>query len=995
MMKRRTFLKLAGLGSISFIGCSPEPEKNLFALLHAPEDTVTGKAKWYASTCRECPAGCGILAKNRDGRIIKIEGNPLHPINQGKLCIRGQAGLQGLYHPDRIRTPLIKANDKWKPVSFDEANVLIASKAKQAAENGPNRVRMMTEIVGDSLLDLFKTTLKKWNSDGPLVFEPFAYESLRKANEMVFGIDGLASYKIEEADLLISFGADFLETWLSPVSYAGQFKKMHKEADGKKGFFFQVGPYRSLTGANADKWISCNPGSETIIALGLTREMLLQKESPVHSKTVLEKIRKICGPYTREIVVQRSGITQDDYATLVFRTAAAKKPLILGTSVATPGSGNLQTNIAVNFLNYLLDPHLQKIDFHQRHRIEIAAKGSDVEDFLDELIHAPSDLLLINNCNPAYSLAGNSQITEALKQERAYTVCFATVLDETTEFADLVYPVKHALETWDEYGGLSGLISINQPTMGNLTKAPGIGDFFLDMIRKTGKSANRDPKTQTHPQKNGMMTYLASRWQDSGVISHRVQWVKTIQYGGIFDRKVDVNPKKTVRFSRACEDLLTNFEYYPPAHSVFAAVPSIRFFDGRGANRSWLCEIPDPLTKIAWQTPVLVHPETSKAMGFHTSEVIAVKKGDQEVTAAVYETEDVRQGLFAMDIGQGHTAYGQYTQNLGENPHKLLSFETDAVSGASRFDVEGVDIRSLRHSQAFAHTDGSKDMLGRKIALSKWVHGGPEDTNEHEQADNGLSMTDFPLTLPLPEGYDPNRDFYTPHKHDTYRWSMVIDLDRCIGCGACAAACYAENNLSVTGLEQVLKGREMAWMSVERYQDMYKKENIIFLPMLCQHCDNAPCEAVCPVYAPHHSKEGLNNQIYNRCIGTRFCSQNCPYKVRRFNWLDTKRAESENLQLNPDVTVRSKGVMEKCSFCVQRIKDAHDIAKDENRQILDGEVVPACVQTCPTDALVFGNLMDPQSRVRQLVKDPRAYQVMGYLNTKPAVIYLKKKIWEI
>jgi molybdopterin-containing oxidoreductase family iron-sulfur binding subunit len=224
---------------------------------------------------------------------------------------------------------------------------------------------------------------------------------------------------------------------------------------------------------------------------------------------------------------------------------------------------------------------------------------------------------------------------------------------------------------------------------------------------------------------------------------------------------------------------------------------------------------------------------------------------------------------------------------------------------------------------------------------------------------------------------------------------MTVDLDRCIGCNACAAACYAENNLGVVGEEQIVNGREMSWMRIERYRDPEMGEKVTFLPMLCQHCDNAPCESVCPVFAPHHNKEGLNNQIYNRCIGTRFCAQNCPYKVRRFNWFTWQWPEPLNLQLNPDVTVRSKGVMEKCSFCVQRIKAAHSVAKNENRPIADGEVTPACVQTCPTSALVFGNLMDRSSRVRKQVDDRRTYQVIGYLNTKPAVFYLKKVVQKV
>ena len=260
---------------------------------------------------------------------------------------------------------------------------------------------------------------------------------------------------------------------------------------------------------------------------------------------------------------------------------------------------------------------------------------------------------------------------------------------------------------------------------------------------------------------------------------------------------------------------------------------------------------------------------------------------------------------------------------------------------------------------------------------------------------HGLTMDNFPLTLPLPEGYDPSRDFYPAHDHDTYRWGMVVDLDRCIGCNACSAACYAENNIGIVGEKRIIQGREMTWLGVERYHDDVNPEKIAFLPLMCQHCDNAPCESVCPVYAPHHSKEGLNNQIYNRCIGTRFCVQNCPYKVRRFNWFTWKWPKPMNQQLNPDVTVRSKGVMEKCSFCIQRIKEVRSAARNQNRLIRDGEVIPACVQTCPTDAMIFGNLMDNNSRVRRMVDDPRAYQVMGYLNTKPAVIYLKKVIYDV
>jgi molybdopterin-containing oxidoreductase family iron-sulfur binding subunit len=431
-----------------------------------------------------------------------------------------------------------------------------------------------------------------------------------------------------------------------------------------------------------------------------------------------------------------------------------------------------------------------------------------------------------------------------------------------------------------------------------------------------------------------------------------------------------------------------------PKHDklTFLALPSIRFFDGRGANRPWLCEVPDPLTRVAWQSPVLINPQTLRERGIKQGDMVELQSAWGAIKAPAYETDGVRPGVLTMNIGQGHELFGRYAEGVGANPFSLLPAEMEPFSGSPCFSVPLTSLNPAGDPVRLAHTDGSRVQHGRKIALTVEFN---ELGQEKREEQKGLGMWDFPLVLPLPEGYDRKRDVYPPHDHHVYRWAMVVDLDRCIGCNACAAACYAENNIGIVGLDRVREGREMAWLSIERYLDEQTMKKVTFLPMLCQHCDNAPCESVCPVFAPHHSKEGLNNQIYNRCIGTRFCSQNCPYKVRRFNWFDWKWPKPLHLQLNPDVTVRSKGVMEKCSFCVQRIKEAHGVAKDEKREIRDGEVQPACVQTCPTGALVFGNLMDRTSRVSKQVEEARAYQILGHLNTKPAVFYLKKVVQEI
>jgi anaerobic selenocysteine-containing dehydrogenase/Fe-S-cluster-containing dehydrogenase component len=979
-MNRRTFLKIAGMGSIAWAaGCSP-PEKNLFSLVHAPEDMVTGKATWYASTCRECPAGCGILAKNREGRVIKIEGNPLHPINQGKICMRGQAALQAIYNPDRIKTPMVQENGRWQPISFAKALALLRTKTQKASQQAPGRIQMLTEAIGESLLALFSNTLNRWNAPDPLVYEPFGYDSLKTANEKVFGQNGLFSYQMQEADVLLSFGADFLETWLSPVEYARKFKAMHAFKNGQKAPFFHVSPVESLTGANADFWLACNPGSEPIVALGLVRQALDIRKGKNLPWLFLQELLEATAPYSQDRVLELSGLSLADYERLIIQLMSARKPLVLGTGTGAGDLNGLQTNIAVNLLNLLLDPDLTLLDFNNRHRVEIAARRSEVLQFFNRLKTDAAEVLILNNVNPVFSLPPSSGVKEALGRDDLFVVSFSNFMDETARLADLVFPTALPLETWDEYGGWQTINATLQPVMGKLFPTPHIGDVILETAFGNEKPAEN------------YKAYLFSRMVSARKIEDEKGWVQLLQAGGAIDpiAKSAAPPIKLA--PEKIRGVLGKTVQPYPSQLTFTAMPSIRFFDGRGANKPWLCEIPDPLSRVAWQSPVLMHPQTAKNHNVAQEDIIEIESQWGRLEAPVYVNEFVRPGQLVMSIGQGHRAYGRYAEQRGVNPFEILPPDAPEDSQGPVFSTDKITIHRTGRTLKLARMYGSRTQEQRTLALSASVK---ELNQEQAPKKAGLTMDDFPLTLPLPEGYDPRRDFYPPHDHDQYRWAMVVDLDRCIGCGACTAACYAENNIGIVGEEQVINGREMSWLSVERYQDPQRLEKITFLPLPCQHCDNAPCESVCPVYAPHHSKEGLNNQIYNRCIGTRFCVQNCPYKVRRFNWFAWQWPEPMNLQLNPDVTVRSKGVMEKCSFCIQRIKAAHSHAKNEQRMIRDGEVIPACVQTCPTDALVFGSLMDKQSRVRQMVDDPRAYQALGYLNTKPAVIYLRKVLQEI
>lgn len=963
------------MGSIAFAaGCSDYPRKNLHSLVKAPEGMVTGNATWYATTCRECPAGCGVLVKNREGRAVKLEGHPDHPVNQGKLCARGQAALQGLYHPERIGQPLLRSRDGWQAISYAQALAEIRSQIEQAVARGPYRVGMLSEVTGTPLLNLFEALLTQCRSTGPLIFEPFAFETLKFAHARLFGRPMLPSYHMERADLLVGFGADFLETWLSPVEYARKFKAMHALRDGRKGRFVHIGPFQSLTGLNADEWIACRPGAEALVAMGLLRAVLAHGGGKGLPGAFRTRLARLAEPYTPALIQEAADVAEPAFTRLAGLLTAARKPLVLPTGTAPAGQAAVAADLAAVLLNAVLDPSFGLYDFDQRHRVEIAATRAAVRRFWQMPEEGPLDVLLLYNVNPR--LHFGKAADERPDGYRPFTVAFTSFMDETASAAHLIVPTQLPLESWDLYEGKHNIVSTLQPAVVRRTGAQHIGDFFLELLSPDYRPAG------------GYRQHLVRQIRSTGRIGGEAALLQLFQNGGRFPGGA-VGAPVSVRWNLEALDLLEKMlgSLVLPSReqTVLLAAPSLRFYDGRSANRPWLPEIPEPSTQIAWQTPILVAPQTAATLGCSDGDRVRAEaaSGGLEAPAVVYG--GLHPAAAVMVMGQGRDPF---TNGRGLNPLPLLGDALEPYSGAPDFSSILRKLERGRGRTPLARTAGSNDPLDRKIALSIAL----ADAAAASSAGTGLAMWDFPFTPPVPQGYDARRDFYPAHAHDQYRWGMVIDLDRCTGCSACVTACQAENNVGMVGEEQIVKGREMAWIRIEHYRDPHDPARMIFLPMLCQHCDNAPCESVCPVYAPHHSPEGLNNQVYNRCIGTRFCAQNCPYKVRRFNWFEWRWPAPLDHQLNPDVTVRGKGVMEKCSFCVQRIKAARNTAKNENRAIRDGEVVPACVQTCPTSAIRFGNLMDPQSEVGRLISDPRAYQVMGYLNTKPAVVYLKKVV---
>jgi len=986
---RRDFLKAVSLaGTAAAIGCSSDSPRKLIPYIIPPEDIIPGEATWYATTCRECPAGCGLLAKNRDGHVIKVEGNPLHPVNRGKLCPRGQASVQGIYNPDRYRGPRKRnAQGAFDPIPWDTAEKILVEKLHQLKEKGRGgRIVFLSDLTTGTLQDLIRAWLDAMGAPGPLHYEPLAYEPLRRANQLVFGLDGIPTYHIDQADFLLSFGADFLETWVSNVQHARHFASF-RTSRAKENFFVYVGPRLSMTAANADHWVPVSPEGTALVAWGLLK-VLMEKGLPFpFSRQQIEALKAKVAGISTEVVEAKTGVSRPLMESLARRFVQAERPLVLAEGLSCSDLQATETATAANLLCTLLPGTRRVLDLRDPSSLGEVVRAEKMKELTQRMLQGDVDLLLIYQANPLFTLPPAWEFRKAMESV-PMVACFSGFPDETNQFAHLILSTHTFLESWGDFSPRRKVRSFIQPVMGPIFNTRHLGDILLSTGRKL--------KGEGDFPSNNFYEYLLKTWEQVGRkqapgVPAEVFWQESLQRGGIWsDRSED--------FSKPLVSSSANFSFSPASLRVsgfeeksfhFITYPTIQFFDGRNANRPTLQELPDPMTQITWGGWMEINPETAEKLQIKKDDLITLKSPYGTWQAPAYPYLGIPPGILAMPIGQGHSAYGQFADSHSGNPVQGISPHLDPSSGGIVWSLSGVTIQKQGRSNPLANTDGSLYQHGRGLAQAiSWP--------EYQQTAGQKP----PIVLPLPQGFTKRDDIYPPHSHPEYRWVMVVDLDRCIGCGACVVACYAENNVAVVGKEQVLRGREMSWLHIERYFEPEKpnrKETprIRFLPMLCQHCDEAPCEAVCPMFAPHHSQDGINNQVYNRCIGTRFCSQNCPYKARRFNWFTWPHPEPLNWQLNPDVTVRHKGVMEKCSFCIQRIVAAKVQARSEGRKVHDGEFTTACAQTCPTDVFSFGNLLDPNSRVAKLIQNHRAYQVLSQLNTKPAVIYLKKIVREL
>jgi anaerobic selenocysteine-containing dehydrogenase/Fe-S-cluster-containing dehydrogenase component len=994
-VKRRDFLKVLGAAgaTTTAIGCSQERVEKLIPYLASPDQTVPGVSTYYATTCRECAAGCGLIAETRDGRVIKLEGNPAHPLNRGALCARGQSALQGLYNPDRYRSPMIRRNNALAPISWDDALRTFRERIAGLGAGAASAVFVNQHETGS-----FPAFLDQWlagyGMPAHIAYDGEAPHAVLQANRQSYGV-AWPALDFASARLIVAVGADFLDLWGASVPQQLAFADARAKLANAPRFVY-IGPRRSLTGLNADEWIACKPGSELAIVNALAGRGGTMAEAATASGVDQAVLQRLAGEL------------------------AATKPSLVMSGVSTVNA--LDVALAVNALNQAagnvgvtIKPAEALTSFDR------AGTPNELRDAVQRMASGAVQLAMFRGVNPVYTLPKALRVGEALARV-PFKVSFSSYPDETSALCDLILPDDHSLESWGDAESARGSISLQQPAMDRVFNTRSTADVLISVARGEPATAGRYPMADYR-------SWLISRFP-GGATAFGAALARGMASGAPMQSAAPARQAPAAPTAAPLEGQQGDF--------YFVVYPSpVLGGDGRGGNKPWLQELADPVSKIAWQSWIEIHPTAAQRLGIQNGDHVQVQTAAGTVTAPAFVYLGVRPDVVAMATGRGHTAYGRYAQNIGVNAFDALPVAHDAGGALALTTVKATVTKAAGHSPLVT-TEGSARQHGRGIGqaiLASQLDSPPAEEAHHFAGDKeheflpGLRSpvaNDAQGVLGSPTSN--NKGMYDPEHWSgmaSRRWAMTIDLARCTGCSACVTACYAENNIPTVGAPwqgrslrpfhtsdgagwdtnpgaNILKGREMTWLRIERYfeggEDGSTDFDTRFVPMLCQHCGNAPCEPVCPVYATYHSPDGLNVQVYNRCVGTRYCSNGCPYKVRYFNWHGygepARRQyafpEPLNWQLNPDVTVRGKGVMEKCTFCVQRIREAEHRATLEGRAVAPDEFTTACAQACPSRAIVFGDAADENWSVARLAEDRRAYHVFEELNTFTAVVYLKK-----
>ena len=945
---RRDFLKMLGFGmaAVSLAACDA-PVRKTIPYLNKPEDIEPGIPNFYASTYTEGGDVLPILVKTREGRPIKIEGNPEAKFANAGISARAQASVLSLYDIEKLQGP-VKGDAK---ISWEDLDKEVSSSMAKAS----NVVLVSSTISSPASLNLIKEFGSKYSGFKHVQYDANSTSALLEANLENFGTASIPMYNFDKASVIVGVNCDFLGTWVSPEQFSAQWadgRRLSSAKDGKKSMsrHYQFETGMSITGAAADYRGMIKPSEEVAMLAALYSKIASAKGlSTVNSSFKSDLLDK-----------------------------SAKDLLAAGPSaLVVSGSNNKVAQLLVNAINASLGAYGTTLSFEKTINTR---KGMDAEMgvVLNDLKGGKIDAILFWDCNPVYTHAKGAELAEAIKKAKV-SISFNAKRDETGQSCTYVAPAPHFLESWGDAEMISGFYTLMQPTISKIFKTRQVQDSLLTW---SGSDQTFD-------------VYLENFWKNNLLSGTGITWEKALHDGF-------VNIATTAIASNSNSISIGSITVPAAKEGLEAHVfENIAVGTGVQANNPWLQELPDPISKVTWENTAAVSQKTANALGLAKGDIVKVTAGSYSIELPVLIQPGQAHDTVSIAMGYGRTFAGK-SGNVGVNANPLIGY------------TGSLNIEKTNDGYTLAQTQTHETVMGRSAVvqesvLSEYVKNPKAGRFEpHVESAEG---TKRPYAVTLWNG----------HEKKNHSWGLVIDLNTCTGCSACLVACQAENNVAVVGKKEVVRAREMHWIRLDRYYSTdadttysidpahlremeVASENpeVVMQPMMCQHCSNAPCETVCPVLATTHSSEGLNQMTYNRCVGTRYCANNCPYKVRRFNWWKYfendefdfhMNNELGRMVLNPDVTVRSRGVIEKCSMCVQRIQAGKLTAKKERRRPVDGEINTACAQTCPTGAITFGDMMDPNSEISKILEveqEGRAFHVLEEINVRPQVSYLTK-----
>lgn len=971
---RRDFLKMMGFGvAAATLAACETPIRKAIPYLNKPEDVDATIPNYYASTYSDGGDYCSIIVKTREGRPIKIEGNKNSSISKGAISARVAASVLSLYDKERFRNPIIDGSK----VTWDELDEKLIPALMQVAASGKAIKIVSNTVLSTSLQQSITEFISKFPTTTHVVYDANSSSAMLAANLKSFNMNALPSFDFSKANVIVSFGADFLGTWLSPIQFTKDYSSNRKVSKDKKTMsrHYQFETTMSLAGANADFRIAIKPSQELAYITSLHNAIASAVDGSA-----------IAGPSVGDAKMIKNAAND---------LLAAK-----GKSLVVSASNSIAAQLVVNNINQMLGNYDATISVSNA---SFFKKGNDTD--IASLLTGDAGAVIFAGCNPIYDYAKGKELAAALAKV-AIKVAISDRPSETTTICNYIAPDNHYLESWIDANPIAGKYSIGQPTISPLFKT-------------------RQSIESLHRWAGGTMdafSFIQKVWKEniftkqSEITNFQSFWDKA-QYNGVFEIP-GVNSTLAYTFDANYVSSAVSSQK-STSEIEYTLYEKVGMGTGSQANNPWLQEFPEPITKATWDNYICVSKSFAKEKSLEQGDKVKLStKTGVSIVLPILIQPGQTANTVSIALGYGRQNAGRVANNVGQNAFPLINVIDGFASYTGTCTIE-----KTGENAPIAQTQTHQTMMSRPIVQEASLSDYIKDpfagrfrpmikTSEGDKKPEDISIWD-------------TKGLQT-HNYNNHFWGLAIDLNSCTGCGSCVISCQAENNVPVVGKQEVINRREMHWIRIDRYYSSDNKEDksiagftsmedpsenpqVVFQPVMCQHCNNAPCETVCPVLATTHSTEGLNQMTYNRCVGTRYCANNCPYKVRRFNWFsyytnekftqinpahDSRENEGlGKMVLNPDVTVRARGVMEKCSMCVQRIQSGKLAAKIESRRPVDGEIETACSSSCPSDAITFGDMNDPESRITKLLSDTnkeRAYHLLEEINVKPSVSYLSK-----